>query len=71
MTTDTVTKAVSKQISVDGTDITLTGVAKGSGMIKPNMATMLGYIACNASVTPEVLDRMVQEVAAGASTESP
>ena len=51
MTTDTVTKAVSKQISVDGTDITLTGVAKGSGMIKPDMATMLGYIACNASVT--------------------
>ena len=65
MTTDTVTKAVSKRISVDGTDITLTGVAKGSGMIKPDMATMLGYIACNASVTPEVLDRMVQEVANG------
>ena len=65
MTTDTVTKAVSKRISVDGTDITLTGVAKGSGMIKPDMATMLGYIACNASVTPEVLDRMVQEVADG------
>ena len=65
MTTDTVTKAVSKRISVDGTDITLTGVAKGSGMIKPNMATMLGYIACNASVTSEVLDRMVQEVASG------
>ena len=65
MTTDTVTKAVSKRISVDGTDITLTGVAKGSGMIKPDMATMLGYIACNASVTPQVLDRMVQEVANG------
>ena len=63
MTTDTVTKAASKRISIDGTDITLTGVAKGSGMIKPNMATMLGYIACNASVTPEVLDTMVQEVA--------
>ena len=65
MTTDTVTKAASKRISIDGTDITLTGVAKGSGMIKPNMATMLGYIACNASVTPEVLDTMVQEVANG------
>lgn len=65
MTTDTVTKAVSKQVSVGGTDIILTGVAKGSGMIKPNMATMLGYIACNAAVTPGVLDRMVQEVANG------
>lgn len=65
MTTDTVTKAASKRISIDGTDITLTGVAKGSGMIKPNMATMLGYIACNASVTPEILDTMVQEVANG------
>ena len=65
LTTDTVTKAVSKRVSVDGTDIILTGVAKGSGMIKPNMATMLGYIACNASVAPDVLERMVQEVADG------
>ena len=65
LTTDTVTKAVSKRVSLDGTDIILTGVAKGSGMIKPNMATMLGYIACNASVAPDVLERMVQEVADG------
>ena len=65
LTTDTVTKAVSKRVSVDGTDIILTGVAKGSGMIKPNMATMLGYIACNASVAPDVLEQMVQEVADG------
>jgi glutamate N-acetyltransferase/amino-acid N-acetyltransferase len=63
MTTDTVTKAVSKRVRVDGSDIIVTGVAKGSGMIKPNMATMLAYIASNASVVPEVLDRMVQEVA--------
>ncbi|MFL2522160.1 MAG: bifunctional glutamate N-acetyltransferase/amino-acid acetyltransferase ArgJ [Candidatus Azotimanducaceae bacterium] len=65
LTTDTVTKAVSKRVSVDGTDIILTGVAKGSGMIKPNMATMLGYIACNASVAPDALEQMVQEVADG------
>lgn len=63
MTTDTVTKAVSKRVRVDGSDIIVTGVAKGSGMIKPNMATMLAYIASNATVVPGVLDRMVQEVA--------
>ena len=63
MTTDTVTKAVSKRVRVEGSDIIVTGVAKGSGMIKPNMATMLAYIASNATVVPEVLDRMVQEVA--------
>ena len=63
MTTDTVTKAVSKRVRVDGSDIIVTGVAKGAGMIKPNMATMLAYIASNATVMPEVLDRMVQEVA--------
>ena len=63
MTTDTVTKAVSKRVRVDGSDIIVTGVAKGSGMMKPNMATMLAYIASNATVVPEVLDRMVQEVA--------
>ena len=63
MTTDTVTKAVSKRVRVDGSDIIVTGVAKGSGMIKPNMATMLAYIASNATVVTEVLDRMVQEVA--------
>ena len=63
MTTDTVTKAVSKRVRVDGSDIIVTGVAKGSGMIKPNMATMLAYIASNATVVPEELDRMVQEVA--------
>jgi glutamate N-acetyltransferase/amino-acid N-acetyltransferase len=63
MTTDTVTKAVSKRVRVDGSDIIVTGVAKGSGMIKPNMATMLAYIASNATVVPEVMDRMVQEVA--------
>ena len=58
MTTDTVPKAVSKRIALDGEEIVLTGVAKGSGMIKPNMATMLGYIACNARVGRSALEQM-------------
>lgn len=65
MTTDTVPKAVSRRISLDGEEIVLTGVAKGSGMIKPNMATMLGYIACNARVEGSVLEQMVRTVADG------
>ena len=63
MTTDTVAKAVSEQVNIDGEAITVTGVAKGSGMIKPDMATMLGYIACNATVSGEVLRQLVVEVA--------
>ena len=63
MTTDTVAKAVSEQVNIDGEAITVTGVAKGSGMIKPNMATMLAYIACNATVSEEVLQRSVVEIA--------
>ena len=65
MTTDTVPKAVSKRIVIDGEDIVLSGVAKGSGMIKPNMATMLGYIACNARVGRAALEQMVRRVADG------
>ena len=63
MTTDTVAKAVSEQLIIDGEAITVTGVAKGSGMIKPNMATMLGYIACNATVSRQVLQKLATEVA--------
>ena len=51
MTTDIVAKAISKQVMIDGVSITITGIAKGSGMIHPNMATMLGYIATDAAVT--------------------
>lgn len=65
MTTDTLPKAVSKRVSLDGEEIVLTGVAKGSGMIKPNMATMLGYIACNAQVGRSALEQMVRIVADG------
>jgi len=50
MTTDTVAKGFSKQFEIDGVTVTLTGIAKGSGMIKPNMATMLSYIATDANI---------------------
>jgi len=54
MTTDTVPKGLSKQMELDGKTITITGIAKGSGMIRPDMATMLAYIATDAEV-PQVL----------------
>lgn len=56
MTTDTVAKAISKQIEIDGKTVTVTGMAKGSGMIRPDMATMLSYIATDAAVEQSVLD---------------
>ncbi|OGS99479.1 MAG: bifunctional ornithine acetyltransferase/N-acetylglutamate synthase, partial [Gallionellales bacterium RIFCSPLOWO2_02_FULL_59_110] len=63
MTTDIVAKAVSRQVMIDGATITVTGIAKGSGMIHPNMATMLGYIATDATVAKPLLQRMVTEAA--------
>jgi len=59
MTTDTVPKAASRSILIDGHAVTVTGIAKGSGMIRPNMATMLGFIATDAAVAPELLQQMV------------
>lgn len=59
MTTDIVAKAISKQIVCDGGTVTITGIAKGSGMIHPNMATMLGYIATDAAVTQPLLQQLV------------
>ncbi|MGC7407033.1 bifunctional ornithine acetyltransferase/N-acetylglutamate synthase, partial [Pandoraea pneumonica] len=50
MTTDTLPKAASRQIVIDGQTIVMTGVSKGAGMIKPNMATMLGFVGTNARV---------------------
>ena len=61
MTTDIVGKAVSKQINIDGKVVTLTGIAKGSGMIHPNMATMLSYIATDAAVAQPMLQQMVTQ----------
>jgi len=63
MTTDTLPKAASRTISVNGQTVTMTGISKGAGMIKPNMATMLGYLATDARIPQALLDRMVKEVA--------
>ena len=63
MTTDTVPKAISKQITLYGKPVTITGIAKGAGMIQPNMATMLGFIATDACVSDETLLHLVREVA--------
>ena len=60
MTTDIVAKGVSKQITIDGKKITITGISKGSGMIHPNMATMLGYIATDANITQSALENIIQ-----------
>jgi glutamate N-acetyltransferase/amino-acid N-acetyltransferase len=63
MTTDIVPKAVSKRIALGGKTITLTGMAKGSGMIHPNMATLLGYLATDAAISQPVLDALVRHAA--------
>lgn len=63
MTTDTVPKAVSRQANIAGTTVTLTGIAKGAGMIRPNMATMLGFIGTDAAIAPTLLQRLTQQVA--------
>jgi glutamate N-acetyltransferase/amino-acid N-acetyltransferase len=63
MTTDTIAKALSKQLEIDGKTITVTGIAKGSGMIRPDMATMLSYIATDAAIDQVVLDAMLLKAA--------
>ncbi len=63
MTTDTVAKGASRQLQIGGDQITITGIAKGSGMIHPDMATMLAYVATDAAVEQELLQQMVSEVA--------
>ena len=63
MTTDTLPKAASRKVSLGGTAITVTGIAKGAGMIRPNMATMLGFVATDAAVAQPVLAQLVREVA--------
>ncbi len=55
MTTDTVPKALSKRVTINGVTVTVTGIAKGAGMIRPNMATMLGFIASDALISQSVL----------------
>ena len=63
MTTDTVPKAASRKVSLGGTAVTVTGIAKGAGMIRPNMATMLGFVATDAAVAQPLLERLVREAA--------
>ncbi|WP_293777096.1 bifunctional glutamate N-acetyltransferase/amino-acid acetyltransferase ArgJ [uncultured Oxalicibacterium sp.] len=63
MTTDTQPKAASRQVVIGGQTITLTGISKGAGMIKPNMATMLGFLAMDAKVAQPVLEQMTRDVA--------
>jgi len=63
MTTDTVPKAVSRQVVIDGRTITVTGISKGAGMIQPNMATMLGVIATDAAIGQEALQYMASHAA--------
>jgi len=58
MTTDTVLKAYSKRIDIGGHGVTVTGIAKGSGMIRPNMATMLGFVASDAAVDQMLLNQV-------------
>ncbi|UTL90230.1 bifunctional glutamate N-acetyltransferase/amino-acid acetyltransferase ArgJ [Pseudomonas fluorescens] len=59
MTTDTLPKGASRQFQHDGVTVTVTGISKGAGMIRPNMATMLGYIATDAKVAPAVLKDLI------------
>jgi glutamate N-acetyltransferase/amino-acid N-acetyltransferase len=63
MTTDTQPKAASRTVDVCGHAVTMTGISKGAGMIKPNMATMLGYLAIDAKVSQEVLNELVLHAA--------
>ena len=63
MTTDTLPKAISKQLIFGGKEITITGIAKGAGMIEPNMATMLAYVATDAEIEPELLQSMLKQSA--------
>jgi len=63
MTTDTQPKAASRSVTIAGKTVTLTGISKGAGMIKPNMATMLGYVAMDARVAQPVLEHLVREAA--------
>jgi glutamate N-acetyltransferase/amino-acid N-acetyltransferase len=63
MTTDTLPKAASRQVQIGGHTVTVTGIAKGAGMIRPNMATMLGFVATDAVIAPELLQPLVQAAA--------
>jgi glutamate N-acetyltransferase/amino-acid N-acetyltransferase len=63
MTTDTVPKGASRRIEVDGTAVTVTGIAKGAGMMAPNMATMLAFVATDAPLAPALLHDLAATIA--------
>jgi len=65
MTTDTVAKAFSKRIKIAGAEVTITGISKGAGMIRPNMATMLGFLATDACVAQPLMAQLARELAEG------
>jgi len=65
MTTDTQPKAYSRQLQAGGKTVTVTGISKGAGMIRPNMATMLGFVATDAAIAPALLQGLVKELADG------
>jgi glutamate N-acetyltransferase / amino-acid N-acetyltransferase len=64
MTTDTVPKACSRRLRLGGAAATVTGIAKGAGMIRPDMATMLGFVATDAAVSREALQQLLTHAAA-------
>ena len=63
MTTDTVAKAASRSVAVNGKKVVISGISKGAGMIRPNMATMLGFLATDAGIAQPLLDALVKEAA--------
>jgi glutamate N-acetyltransferase/amino-acid N-acetyltransferase len=63
MTTDTVPKAFSRRVSIDGATITITGISKGAGMIRPNMATMLGFMATDAKIDASLIQPLSKAIA--------
>jgi len=65
MTTDTVAKAFSSRITLAGAPVTITGISKGAGMIRPNMATMLGFMATDACVSQGLMAQLAKELAEG------
>jgi glutamate N-acetyltransferase/amino-acid N-acetyltransferase len=63
MTTDTVPKGASRRVTIEGVPITVTGIAKGAGMIHPNMATMLSFVATDAPIAADLLGALAREIA--------
>lgn len=62
MTTDTLSKGISRSLQIDGSCVTITGIAKGAGMMRPDMATMLAYVATDASLSQTLLEQMLHEL---------